>query len=101
MRKTLVALTFGAVMFAAGLALADRAITLVSAQGRVTTIIFKSEDNGATIVGRVCGNTRDSGGNVLPTSCYTEALPAGAFKTSVAGLFTGGALTYWKSKENL
>lgn len=101
MKRFLAHVVAGLVIFGAGVALADRTVTLLSAQARVQRISFVSQDQGVTILANVCGYTKDNLNRDAGYKCYERMLPAGAFKTSVAGLFTGAALTFWKAEDGL
>jgi hypothetical protein len=102
LKSHITAVAIGAALMAGGLALADKTIVLKSADAKVTRICFDSNDNGVKISAEACGFTKDSTGAIQPSNCVPpKDLPSGAFKTAIAPLFTGAALTYWKTENGL
>jgi hypothetical protein len=93
------ALTLGALLVA-GIALADKTVTYLTAPAVVDTITFQF---GAAnrVVATVCGHTQRTGGIDTDAKCYDRELPTGQFKTDVLALRTGQARTFWLTQEGL
>lgn len=101
MKKKIIGIAALVAAFGAGVAFADKTVVHSTANAQVFRVSFRSPNNGTLIEAEVCGATRDGGGNNLPVVCHSQTLPNGAFKTAVAGIFTGNGLTFWRTQEGL
>jgi hypothetical protein len=90
-----------AVLFAAGIAVADKTVTYLSTGAKWDSMTFSPAPGGG-VTAEVCGHTTIQGGGNGPATCHRIVLPAAhAISVDVNALATNRGLPFWKTQEGL
>lgn len=103
MRRIVKIAAVGAIIVA-GIALADRTITLLTAGAYVDSYQFKFDpiaDGGTEVTAEVCGHTTIQGGGSSQPTCWPTGVVTGAIRTDAMNMRSARALPFWNGKEGL